>query len=60
MLPPEITSAIAAAKLDSRQVADFIEATLDEDLAYGPDVTTDAIFDDNLTVQARMVARAPG
>lgn len=60
MLPPEITSALAAAKLDSRQVTDFIEATLDEDLAYGPDVTTDAIFDDNLTVQARMVARAPG
>lgn len=60
MLPPEITSALAAAKLDSRQVTDFIEATLDEDLAYGPDVTTDAIFDDKLTVQARMVARAPG
>lgn len=60
MLPPGITSALAAAKLDSRQVTDFIEATLDEDLAYGPDVTTDAIFDDNLTVQARMVAREPG
>lgn len=60
MLPPEITSALEAAKLDSRQVTDFIEATLDEDLAYGPDVTTDAIFDDSLTVQARMVARAPG
>lgn len=60
MLPPEITSALAAAKLDSRQVTDFIEATLDEDLAYGPDVTTDAIFDDNLTVQARMVARESG
>lgn len=60
MLPSEITSALAAAKLDSRQVTDFIEATLDEDLAYGPDATTDAIFDDNLTVQARMVARAPG
>lgn len=60
MLPPEITSALAAAKLDSHQVTDFIEATLDEDLAYGPDVTTEAIFDDSLTVQARMVARAPG
>ena len=60
MLPTEITSALAAAKLDSHQVTDFIEATLDEDLAYGPDVTTDAIFDDNLTVQARMVAREPG
>lgn len=60
MLPPEITSALEAAKLDSRQVTGFIEATLDEDLAYGPDVTTDAIFDDNLTVQARMVAREPG
>lgn len=60
MLPPGITSALAAAKLDSRQVTGFIEATLDEDLAYGPDVTTDAIFDDNLTVQARMVAREPG
>lgn len=60
MLPPEITSALAAARLDSRQVTDFIEATLDEDLAFGPDVTTDAIFDDSLTVQARMVARAPG
>ena len=60
MLPPGITSALAAAKLDSHQVTDFIEATLDEDLAYGPDVTTEAIFDDSLTVQARMVARAPG
>ncbi len=60
MLPQEITSALAAAKLDSRQVTDFIEATLDEDLAYGPDVTTDAIFDHSLTVQARMVAREPG
>ncbi len=60
MLPTEITSALAAAKLDSHQVTDFIEATLDEDLAYGPDVTTEAIFDDSLTVQARMVARAPG
>lgn len=60
MLPPEIASALAAVKLDSRQVADFIEATLDEDLAYGPDVTTDAIFNDTLTLQARMVARASG
>lgn len=43
-LPTEISAALEAAGLRADEVLRVIDSALDEDLAHGPDVTTQAIF----------------
>lgn len=59
-LPRPITRALADAGLDPDHVADVARRTLDEDLAWGPDVTTEATFGAETMGTADVVARQPG
>lgn len=60
MLPEHITQAITAAGLDVDHVLDVINRTLDEDLQWGPDVTTQATIPSDTQGRADVVAREPG
>lgn len=60
MIPSEIATALSVAGLDPQNIVEFITNALKEDLAYGPDVTTEAIFDQDKMMSARMVARDYG
>ena len=42
MLRPEITTALSDAGLDVDEVVTVVRRALEEDLAFGPDVTTEA------------------
>ncbi|MCI6585464.1 MAG: carboxylating nicotinate-nucleotide diphosphorylase [Mobiluncus porci] len=59
-IPGEIVGSIEEAGLNVNKVVKVIRRALKEDLAYGPDATTDAIFDPAIMVNAKMVARAEG
>lgn len=58
--PSEITDALTHAGLDPAHVADVITRTLDEDLQWGPDVTTEATLGADAHGTADVVARQPG
>lgn len=58
--PAEITDALTSAGLDVAYVAEIVDRTLDEDLAWGPDVTTEAILPAGATGTADVIARLPG
>ena len=59
-LPDEIVGALDAAGLDASQVLEIINRTLDEDLSWGPDVTTESVFDAGQRGRARVVSRQIG
>lgn len=58
--PETITTALTEAGLDPEHIAEVINRTLDEDLAWGPDVTTEATFGADATGTADVVVRRPG
>lgn len=58
--PDEITTALTDAGLDPEHVAEVIGRTLDEDLQWGPDVTTEATLPANARGTADVVARKAG
>lgn len=59
-VPPHILQALSDAGLDPADVIATVRAALAEDLAYGADVTTEAIFPKTSTMSSRMVAREAG
>lgn len=58
--PDEITEALQAGGLDPAYVAEVIDRTLDEDLSWGPDVTTEATLPADAAGTADVVARQSG
>lgn len=58
--PETIGRALAEGGLDPDHIAGVAQQTLDEDLAWGPDVTTDATFGTDAFGTADVVARKPG
>lgn len=58
--PESLTRAITETGLDPGHIAEIVNRTLDEDLSWGPDVTTEATFDADATGTADVVARRPG
>lgn len=58
--PTDITHALTDAGLHPAHVAEVIDRTLDEDLSWGPDVTSDATLPADATGTADVVARRPG
>lgn len=59
-VPPHILQALSDAGLEPADVIATVRGALAEDLAYGADVTTEAIFPKTSTMSARMVAREAG
>lgn len=53
-------SALTAAGLDTVEVFRVIQAALDEDLRYGPDVTTEATVAADALAEAEITPRSPG
>ena len=56
----QIVSALTAAGLDPAEVQRVVRGALDEDLRYGPDVTTLATVGADVVATADLVARRPG
>jgi nicotinate-nucleotide pyrophosphorylase (carboxylating) len=59
-LRPEIADALTAAGLDPAEVEAVIHRALDEDLAFGPDVTTHATVPDDSRATGDVVPRSAG
>lgn len=59
-LSPATIERIAKAGLEAAHVVERVTAALDEDLAYGPDVTTAATVPAGQLLLAAVVARKPG
>lgn len=57
---PEITRELTEAGLNPDHVIGVINRTLDEDLAWGPDVTTEATLPADSVGTADVIARQPG
>ena len=57
---PAVHAALEVAKLDAKELERLVSAALDEDLRYGPDVTTRAVVGPDVRAHADVVARAPG
>lgn len=55
-----VRSALEDAELDPAAVVALVRATLAEDLALGPDVTTEATIGPDVTGEGLLVSRAPG
>lgn len=60
MLPDHIAEALTSGELDADHVLDVINRTLDEDLQWGPDVTTRTTIPADLIGRADVVARESG
>ncbi len=60
MLSANTDELLASAGLDSPQVVGVIRRALDEDLVYGPDVTSQATVPIDQRVRARLVTRRSG
>jgi nicotinate-nucleotide pyrophosphorylase (carboxylating) len=60
VLPADLLDRLARAGLDADLVIDIAGRTLDEDLFWGPDVTTGALFGADERGRARVVSRAAG
>lgn len=58
--PDDVTAALEAGGLDPAHVADVARRTLEEDLQWGPDVTSAATLPEGATGTADVVAREPG
>jgi nicotinate-nucleotide pyrophosphorylase (carboxylating) len=59
-LSDDLHARLVTAGLDPVAVVALVRATLAEDLALGPDVTTESTIDPNATGEGQLVARAPG
>lgn len=59
-LSGETRSLLQAARLDEDAIRAQVQGALDEDLAYGPDLTTQATVPANQRVRARFAARQAG
>ena len=59
-LRPEITDTLSAAGLDAAEVEGVIRRALDEDLAFGPDVTTESTVAPTAHSTGDVVPRSPG
>ncbi len=59
-LSPETASALEHAGLDPGEVERVVRAALEEDLLWGPDVTSSATIPPGTVATADIVARAPG
>jgi nicotinate-nucleotide pyrophosphorylase (carboxylating) len=59
-LTADLRARLVAAGLDPTAVVALVRATLAEDLALGPDVTTESTIGPDVTGEGRLVARAPG
>src|ERR1700733_6658466 len=57
---PELETSLRAAGLDTIEVANLVDLAFDEDLRYGPDVTTEATIGADQLAQADVVAREAG
>jgi nicotinate-nucleotide pyrophosphorylase (carboxylating) len=60
ILHQSVTAALATAGIDPADVERVVAVALDEDLRYGPDVTTQATVAAGLVATADVVARQPG
>lgn len=58
--PADLTATLEAAGLDPAHVAEVARRTLDEDLQWGPDVTSAATLPPDAVGTADVVAREPG
>jgi nicotinate-nucleotide pyrophosphorylase (carboxylating) len=56
----EIDKALVHAGLDPLEVRRLVDVALDEDLRYGPDVTTESTIRADQIARARVAAREPG
>jgi nicotinate-nucleotide pyrophosphorylase (carboxylating) len=56
----ELEASLCAAGLDAHEVARLVDLALDEDLRYGPDVTTEATIRADQQATADVVAREKG
>ncbi len=56
----ELEASLCVAGLDAREVARLVDLALDEDLRYGPDVTTEATIRVDQQATADVVARETG
>jgi len=54
------SAAVAAAGLDPAEVAGVVRRALEEDLAFGPDVTTDSTVPVRAHATGEIVPRSPG
>jgi len=59
-LPADLLDTIGALGLETDLLIEITDRALDEDLSWGPDFTSDAIFDADQRGRARMVSRAEG
>jgi nicotinate-nucleotide pyrophosphorylase (carboxylating) len=59
-LRPEVTEKLTAAGLDPADTERVVRCALEEDLRYGPDLTSAATVPPGATAAAGVVARAPG
>jgi nicotinate-nucleotide pyrophosphorylase (carboxylating) len=57
---PRIRTELEAVHLDADDVARLIDIALEEDLRYGPDITSDATIAADAVATGDVVARAPG
>lgn len=57
---PDLEMSLRAAGLDANEVARLVDLALDEDLRYGPDVTTEATIRADQFAEADVVARESG
>ena len=55
-----VRDGLVAAGLDPEDVARTVRLALDEDLRYGPDITTAAVAAPGVRAVANVVARKPG
>jgi nicotinate-nucleotide pyrophosphorylase (carboxylating) len=56
----QLRDEVASSGVDAEDVERVIATALDEDLRYGPDVTTEATIDVDQWSEAKIVARQPG
>lgn len=56
----ELSEVLQAQGIDSGELAHLVELALDEDLRFGPDVTTEATIDESQWAEAQVRARQPG
>ncbi len=60
MLRGELATALSAAGLDPAEVVRVVRRALDEDLAFGPDVTTESTVPADARATGDVVPRSPG
>jgi len=59
-IDPSVSTRLVAAGLEPLKIEQLISVALDEDLRYGPDVTTSSTIDVSASVRGNIVARQAG